>query len=237
MNRRTVRGVAFDLEGTILSVEEIHFGGFIRAAGEFGLTISFAELRAQIPHAIGGGDLVIAQGLARFIGGGVNADQILACKRRHYWEALNGTDIEPRPGWREVFGQITGTLRLPVAIGSLTPRDQAEVLLERSGVGELISSGRTVLLEDVSRRKPAPDVWHRTAELLGIDPADQLVFEDSPAGVEAARAAGCMVVVVPYHRFPELLYQLVASGAHRLFMDWRELNLLPLIENLEAESL
>ena len=49
---------------------------------------------------------------------------------------------------------------------------------------------------DVARGKPHPDVFLKAAERLGADPADCIVFEDAPMGVEAARRAGMRAVVI-----------------------------------------
>jgi beta-phosphoglucomutase len=46
----------------------------------------------------------------------------------------------------------------------------------------------------VARPKPWPDVYYKAAKLLGVDSEDCIVFEDSAAGVEAARRAGARVV-------------------------------------------
>ena len=45
--------------------------------------------------------------------------------------------------------------------------------------------------------KPAPDLFLKAAERLGVDPSDCIVFEDSPNGIRAAHAAGMRVVAVP----------------------------------------
>lgn len=52
-----------------------------------------------------------------------------------------------------------------------------------------------VAAEDVDRGKPAPDPYLRAARLLGRDPGDCVVFEDSAPGIRAARAAGAGFVV------------------------------------------
>ena len=53
-----------------------------------------------------------------------------------------------------------------------------------------------VTADDVQRGKPAPDPYLLAAEGLGLAPADCLVIEDAPAGVEAAKAAGARVIAV-----------------------------------------
>lgn len=57
----------------------------------------------------------------------------------------------------------------------------------------------------VERPKPAPDIYLRAADLLGVSPRNCVVFEDSAAGVESARQAGVRVVAVAttHANFPE----------------------------------
>jgi pseudouridine-5'-monophosphatase len=57
----------------------------------------------------------------------------------------------------------------------------------------------TVLSDDpgVRQAKPAPDLFREAARRLGADPRHCLVFEDAPAGIEAARAAGMSVIAIP----------------------------------------
>ncbi len=79
------------------------------------------------------------------------------------------------------------------AIVTSAPRELAKVRLAAAGIPLpplLISA------EDAVNGKPAPDCFLLAAERLGVAPKDCLVFEDAPAGIAAAEAAGCDVVVV-----------------------------------------
>jgi HAD superfamily hydrolase (TIGR01509 family) len=76
---------------------------------------------------------------------------------------------------------------------------------------------------EVKRSKPAPDSFLIAAQRLGADPLHCLVFEDSPAGVSAAKQAGMSVVAVPaaymdrslYHEADEILSTLFEFEAQR----------------------
>lgn len=108
---------------------------------------------------------------------------------------------------------------------SLAPVEGAEALLQQLPVGSwavatsgtrlvardrlkragLPVPGVLVCAEDVLHGKPSPDVYLLAAAELGVDPADCVVIEDAPAGVEAARAAGMRVVALTTtHRIEEL---------------------------------
>ncbi|OGB74750.1 hypothetical protein A2810_03160 [candidate division Kazan bacterium RIFCSPHIGHO2_01_FULL_49_10] len=71
-----------------------------------------------------------------------------------------------------------------------------------------------VSYSDVGKSKPAPDVYFRAAELLGVHPAEMLVVEDTVHGIEAGRAAGAVTAAVN---------GLAGSGADYYFATLKEL--------------
>ncbi|MER8483110.1 HAD-IA family hydrolase [Mesorhizobium sp. M1322] len=79
------------------------------------------------------------------------------------------------------------------AIVTSAPRELALLRIAAAGIP---LPAVLVAAEDVSRGKPAPDCFRLAAELLGVDAGDCLVFEDAPAGISAAEAAGAAVVVI-----------------------------------------
>lgn len=228
-----IRGIAFDLEGTVVDVEAAHHGAHLAAAAEFGLTLTFEEALIRIPNFIGGPD--VCKGIWGLLDPEIQerttVSQIIERDSFHYEQFLATMEIAPRPGFIQALFIIKNLLGLEVAIGSLTQRSRAAVLLDRSGLNQLFG-GRIVLYEDVARRKPAPDVFIKTAEIMGILPQNQLVFDDSPQGIRAAIAAGSKAVGMPVIIRPHTVAALIEAGACRIFYDWREINILALIENV-----
>lgn len=101
--------------------------------------------------------------------------------------------IDLKRGARE-FVEKLNEKGIPVGIGTSNSRELALMVLQRHRlemkVSELVTSC------EVPKGKPAPDVFLKVAEQLGVDPAQCLVFEDTYAGVAAARAAGMQVIAV-----------------------------------------
>lgn len=98
---------------------------------------------------------------------------------------------EPMPGAVDLLSQ----LRVPYAIASNTPRDLLDLSIASSGLTDLVPL--SVSASEVAAPKPAPDVYLRACELLGVAPSEAIAFEDSRTGAAAARAAGLWVVMVP----------------------------------------
>ena len=100
------------------------------------------------------------------------------------------------PGAVDVVRQVSA--RWPVAIASSSPVILIKGFLDVTGlpVGAAVSS------EQVGAGKPAPDVYLRAAELLGVAPQDCAAVEDTTNGLRSALAAKMAVYAVPNPHFP-----------------------------------
>lgn len=115
-------------------------------------------------------------------------------------EALFRVMIEPVletylvPGIREFLEYYS---EVPTGLATNAEPANAEFVLGRAN----LKSRFNVIVDgqQVSRPKPWPDVYCRAAEKLGVQPANCIVFEDSPTGVAAAVAAGARVVGIQTH--------------------------------------
>ena len=105
------------------------------------------------------------------------------------------------PGLRQFLER-----RQDLAIGcaSNAEPENVDFVLRAGGIRHLFQVA--VDGHKVARPKPFPDMYLLAAELLGVEPARCLVFEDSFTGIEAARAAGMKVVGVrtTHHHFPDV---------------------------------
>jgi len=96
--------------------------------------------------------------------------------------------------WLERAGQA------PVALATNAERANIDFVLDGANLRPYFQT--IVDGSQVPRPKPAPDVYLRAATELGVAPRNCIVFEDSPVGVAAARAAGMRVVGVLTHTSP-----------------------------------
>lgn len=99
-----------------------------------------------------------------------------------------------RPGAEALLDDLTAN-GVRVALVSSSPRNLVDAVLSSVG-GEHFAT--TIAGDEVARTKPFPDPYLLACSRLGVDPARTVVLEDSPVGVAAAEAAGCLVVAVPF---------------------------------------
>jgi HAD superfamily hydrolase (TIGR01509 family) len=122
--------------------------------------------------------------------------------------------LEAVPGVVEAIEAIDA----PMCVASSGPHPKMRHSLGLVGLYERFE-GRIFSAFDVENGKPAPDLFLHAAASMGFAPADCVVVEDSPVGVEAARAAGMRVLGYAGRTDPALL----APFADEVFADMAEL--------------
>ena len=98
-----------------------------------------------------------------------------------------------RPGAHELLRELRAA-GMPLGLVSSSYRVLVEAGLDL--VGHALFA-ITLAGDEVTFHKPHPEPYLTACAMLGVDPADVIVFEDSPTGVAAGEAAGCFVVAVP----------------------------------------
>ena len=114
-----------------------------------------------------------------------------AHEKEELFRKVYEADIKPLAGLKQFLTSIK-SFEIPAAIATSAPRSNVDYTLEKTGLGEYFS----IILDDsfVEEGKPHPDIYLKTAAALKYDPAKCIVFEDSLAGVQSGKNAGCKVV-------------------------------------------
>jgi HAD superfamily hydrolase (TIGR01509 family) len=129
--------------------------------------------------------------------------------------------LEPIPGVREF---ITKLNHVPRCIASSSSPDRLAVCLDVLNMTSLFD-GRVFSASNVERGKPHPDIFLYASDRIGVPPRECIVIEDSPGGVTAARAAGCIVLglLAAGHIRDDHGMSLKKAGAHYLALDYLEI--------------
>uniref|UniRef100_A0AAU2VT34 HAD family hydrolase n=1 Tax=Streptomyces sp. NBC_00008 TaxID=2903610 RepID=A0AAU2VT34_9ACTN len=98
-------------------------------------------------------------------------------------------ELRPVPGVEEVLGDLVAE-GVPYCVASSGSHERIRVGHRTTGLDQWFEEEWIFSSEDVGRGKPAPDLFLHAAERMGVPPERCVVIEDSPLGVEAARAAG-----------------------------------------------
>jgi pseudouridine-5'-monophosphatase len=186
-----VRQVLFDMDGLLLDTEIIYTRVTQQIVGRFGKVFDWSVKANMIGRGSGESSRYLVQALDLPI----TAEQYLAERDVLLREAFPA--CEPLPGVARLLRHLNRH-GVPMAVATSSDRDLYDLKVRRHG--ELFSLFDTVVTGDdpeVTRAKPAPDIFLAAARRLCANPAECLVFEDAPSGLEAARAAGMAVVAVP----------------------------------------
>ena len=104
------------------------------------------------------------------------------------------------------FVRATVGSAIPVALASSASLPNVTMALQRLGLTGLFAA--VVTSQDVAHGKPAPDAYLEAARRIDVEPRRCVVFEDSSAGLDAARAAGARTVGVATSETPDDLAEL-----------------------------
>ena len=183
---KQAKAFVFDLDGTLINSERYHADGFAEAVRAVsGYQITESERREFFE----GHTSTFVPVLAERHGLDLDPAEILKYKRAHVREHFR-PDVFPQAinfikRWR-------GKKRL--ALASNSPKPFVKRALVEARMIDLFEVVCTA--DDVSHRKPDPEMYLLTLDWLGLSPAEVMVFEDSPAGVLSAQRAGCPVIMV-----------------------------------------
>jgi HAD superfamily hydrolase (TIGR01509 family) len=180
--------VVCDMDGLLVDSERMERRVWQRAAGELGLELSDERFATFVGHSGDRNDAL----LRHYFGEAFDVPGFRAMCHRGMRELTESEGIALRPGARDWLAFVTD---LDIPLGLATSSGPVAV---RERLGDLLHLFAAVVTRaDVEHGKPHPDLYLQAAVRLGVGPERALAVEDSPAGTQAALAAGMPVVVVP----------------------------------------
>jgi HAD superfamily hydrolase (TIGR01509 family) len=185
VTRRRFDAVIFDMDGVIADSEPVYAVAFNAVLEPRGYHLDEDTLRRLMGHGM--------REAWEFLQTQLDIDDLEAVSATYdaSLPAALAHVQETLPGVRELIRAVEAR-GLRLGLGSSSKRAWIDALL--GGVGLTRHFQLIVTAEDVEHAKPAPDIYRRVAELMGVAPAHCLVIEDTPAGVESAKSAGMFVV-------------------------------------------
>jgi len=188
----------FDFDGIVVDSEPIHLACFREVLGRRGIELPTEDYYGKY---LGFDDHDCFQ--AVLVNNGRRPDEAeiaaMTAEKTALVQRAMSESVRPLPGALEL---MRSARRAGVAVGVCSGALREEIELAGRTIGALEMIQVLVAARDVASGKPDPEGYARTVELLSaavgrrIDPARTWVVEDSPAGVQAAKSAGCRVLAV-----------------------------------------
>jgi HAD superfamily hydrolase (TIGR01509 family) len=184
-----IRAVVFDFDGLVLDTETPVYTAWSEAFAAHGAPLTLEEWLVEVGSE---GVLDLVTMLHERATRAVDVDAMHATRRARRDELLAQETLLPGveewldDAWRAGLG---------IAIASSSEHQWVHGHLTRLGVRDRF--GHVTCRDEEVPAKPAPDVYLRACDALGVEPHDALAVEDSANGVTAAKAAGLWCVAVP----------------------------------------
>jgi beta-phosphoglucomutase-like phosphatase (HAD superfamily) len=186
-------GLLFDWDGTLVDSQDANCRAMATALAEHGVTLEPAWFNART--GLSSAEMVRALIVERGLPLEQSVEDIVSSRDSHFLGTA--AEISVHAPIAAVAATFHG--RLPMAVASGGTRHIIESTLRHLSIGHRFSA--VVTRDDVAQGKPAPDIFLRAAQLLGVPPEGCLVYEDSEEGISAAHAAGMRVIDVrPFTR-------------------------------------
>lgn len=178
----------FDMDGTMIDNMGVHNQCWQETLEKYGLPLSLDEVKSKCHGK--NRDII-----DRLFGGKYTPEEgkKIADEKEALYRARFVAQIALVKGLSELLETISRA-GIPMGIGTAAPPENVNYALDQLQIGHYFKS--IVDAEQVQNGKPAPDVFWKVADQLGVPYERCLVFEDSPTGAKAALNAGMKAIII-----------------------------------------
>lgn len=217
-------GLLFDLDGTLVDSDHLHFAAYCELLAERGRPLSLTDYRT---HIMGNANDAI---MDRFFPGEAADHAAITDRKEAMFRASLSSKVEPVAGIRPLLDRAEA-VGAGVAVVTNAPRENAEAMLAAAGLTDRFPV--LVIGNECRRPKPDPAPYRVAMTALGITPSQAVAFEDSRSGLRAARASGARVFGLTTGLTPA---QLLQAGAHQTIADFTDPALWAHLESRRARA-
>ncbi|MEX2591612.1 MAG: HAD family phosphatase [Anditalea sp.] len=208
------QAVIFDMDGVICHTNPYHTKAYQRFFAKRGLYPTEEEF---VQHMYGKNNSYI---LNHFLGREIVGKEFidLENEKEELFREIYANEIAPIGGFIEFLESLKDA-GFKMGVATSAPKSNLELIMESLGFRSKMES--ILASENVSKHKPDPEIYLKSAENLAVPPENCVVFEDSFSGVSAALNAGMQVVgVLSSHTKEELPpCQLYIQDYHTISVD------------------
>ena len=190
-----VRGVIFDMDGTLLDTEKLYLRFWLEAANRMGYPMKEEHALAIRATAAS----VAEPMLKRLVCPEFDYHGVRALRRRIMEEYVDIHGIDPKPGMIDTLRAIRER-GLRIGLATATPEPRARKYLRMVGAEQYFDA--VTCADMVEHGKPAPDIYLLACARTGVRPSEALAVEDAPSGIRSAHAAGMRAVLIPDRDVP-----------------------------------
>ncbi|MGZ3845217.1 MAG: HAD family hydrolase [Flavisolibacter sp.] len=193
-NQKNYKAFLFDLNGTMIDDMPYHIKAWHGILREHDPSLSYEGVKAE---CYGKNEEL----LERIFPGHFSEEQknqMIHDKEKRYKEVFK-SELRLINGLHE-FLESSHKAGIKIGIGTAAIIGNVDFVLDGVQIRDYIDA--IVSADDVDESKPHPETFLTCAQLLGVDPNDCLVFEDTPKGAESAFNAGidCVIITTLHHR-------------------------------------
>jgi len=185
-----IQAILFDLDGLMVDSEPLAKQAWRMLLARYGHSLD----QGTVQDLFGLRSADSAQLVQERFSLPLSAEQVASQQKEIFGSLLQEDTLRTMPGLSDLL-QAVDARGLIRAVATSSGRDWAAFALDAIGAGQGFAA---VITSDLVRNgKPAPDIYLAVARALSLPPEACLALEDSPAGVQAAKAAGMRCVAVP----------------------------------------